>query len=100
MTLMYRRGSCRSSNGKGIRTTLLLVIKRFPIGQCVDVFFGFFEEIEGRITRCGLKSLLLVYVGLIRDQDDDTDSTGADNRQRLVQLQLPLFINGTPYFYR
>jgi hypothetical protein len=70
----------RSSNGKGTRTTLPLVIKRLPIGQCVDVFFGFFKEIEGWVACCGLKPLLLVYVGLIRDQDDDADSTGADKR--------------------
>jgi hypothetical protein len=90
----------KSSNGKGTRTTLPLVIKRFTIGQCVDVFIGFFEEIEGRVARCGLQPLLLVYVGLIRDQDDDTNSTGADDRQGLVQLQSPLCINGAPYFYR
>jgi hypothetical protein len=77
-----------------------LVIKRFPIGQGVDVFIGFFEEIESRVARCGLKPLLLVYGSLIRDQDDDTDATGADNRQGLVKLQSPLCNNGAPYFYR
>jgi hypothetical protein len=50
----------RSSNGNGTRTTLPLVMKWFPIGQGVDVFFRVFEEIEGRVDRCSLKPLLLV----------------------------------------
>jgi hypothetical protein len=31
-------------------------------------------------------------------QYDDMDSTGADNRQGLIQLQSPLFINGAHSF--
>ena len=50
----------RSSNGKGTRTILPQVMKWFPIGQGVDVFFRLFQEIEGRIDRCSLKPLLLV----------------------------------------
>lgn len=75
-------------------------MKRLPIGQYVEVFLGFFKEIESWVTRCGLKPLLLIDVSLVGDQDDDPDSTGADNRQGLVQLQSPLLINGAPYFYR
>src|SRR5687768_16040364 len=89
-----------SSNGKGTRTTLPLVMKRFPIGQCVDVLFRLFQEIEGQLAHYSLKPLLLIYVWLFRDQDDDMGSTGADNRQGFVQMQSSLFIDCPLYVKR
>ncbi len=54
----------KSSNGKGTKTTLPLVIKWPPVLSCVNILFGFLQEIEGWICACNPKPFLFIYLSI------------------------------------
>src|SRR5438034_6467273 len=83
----------KSSNGKGTRTTLPLVMEWLPVGQRVNIFFWLFQKIESRVSCCCSKPFTFVYIGLFGDQDDNTDAGWSGNGKLGIQMQLLLFIN-------
>ena len=83
----------RSSNGKGTRTTLPLIIERSPIGKCVDILFGIFQEIEGGVGGCCMEPFSLAYVRVFGQQDDYTNPGWSGDGQRFVQNEMVLGVD-------
>ena len=83
----------RSLNGKGTRTTLPLITERSPIGKCVDVLFGIFQEIEGGVGGCCLEPFSLAYVRVFGRQDNYADTSWSGDGQRFVQNKMMLGID-------
>jgi hypothetical protein len=70
----------RSSNGKGTRTTLPLIIERLAVIHGVNVFSLISKEGEGRVTcRCP-EPFGFVDVFFLREKDDYTYTTGTNSR--------------------
>ena len=89
-----------SPKGNGTRTILPLVMKRFAIGDGVNVFGGILQKIKSRTVGGGFCPSGFRDDRHLRHQNNDADATLAGDGQRLIELQLVLCIHNPGSFNR